>query len=113
MTRNFVQWFKQEAVDFNAKCAALGRTPASVIKEARDNFERIKCNFTGGAQDHDTIVLLGVHGADTPLWLIHVSSYDIKTFFDPVIAEIETCINTQLSAQTKALIIPGGFGDSM
>lgn len=112
VTRNFVRWFKSQTPDFEDQCAKLRRSPAYVIKDACDRFEIIKCAFEGGYHQTGTITIVGGFDAVVDHWVVTASSPVIKSFFDPVIAEIKACIDTQVNKKTAALIIPGGFGDS-
>lgn len=112
MNRNFIAWLKQQTPDLEARCANLGRSCPDVLREVCKEFERAKCSFRGQYRQTSSVTILGNNGAALPYWVIPIPCDVMKSFFDPVIAEIKELIDTQLDKKTKALLVPGGFGMS-
>lgn len=130
MNRNFIAWLERGTPNLETQCKKLKRSRASVLKEARKGFEKEKRNFTGEPGWHGVVTILPIldaldaqgavnaqdtvdtDGADLPPWVIILTSGVMKSFFDPVIADIKSCIDTQVTKKTKILLVPGGFGKS-
>ncbi|KAK5676013.1 hypothetical protein LTS10_011302 [Elasticomyces elasticus] len=119
VNEEFLQHLRVQAVrevgpgGFEELCTEhLGITTAAGISEAGDHIEGIKSKFSSVKADASHIIVHGAQGAKRASWEVRIQSAQIAGFFEPVIQKIFGCIDRQMTAQTKGLIIPGGFGRS-
>ncbi|KAI6862239.1 hypothetical protein KC343_g6540 [Hortaea werneckii] len=121
VNENFREWLLQsigkEFGSFTALCAHLGRTEASVLDDAQRQFETLKRGFEEKKQIPGNIFVRGAQGAERRKWDVEISGKIMAAFFDKVIKSITNCIDYQIQRcpgkkRIKALIIPGGFGQS-
>ncbi|KAI6870015.1 hypothetical protein KC338_g3212 [Hortaea werneckii] len=90
----------------------------SIGKEyAQRQFETLKRGFEEKKQIPGNIFVRGAQGAERRKWDIEISGKMMASFFDKVIKSIGNCIDYQIrecpgKKRIKALIIPGGFGQS-
>ncbi|GAB1740506.1 hypothetical protein NU219Hw_g5609t1 [Hortaea werneckii] len=121
VNENFLEWLLQsvekELGSFTAFCEQLGRSEASILDDAQRQFETLKRGFEEKKQIPGNIFMRGAQGAERRKWDIEVSGKTMAAFFDKVIKSIGNCIDYQVrecpgKKRIKALIIPGGFGQS-
>ncbi|KAK3653759.1 hypothetical protein LTR22_011138 [Elasticomyces elasticus] len=90
----------------------LGITLAAGLSEAGECIESIKNKFSSVKADASFIFLHGAQDAELEHWVVRIDSKQIARFFEPVVQKIFACIDRQMTEETKAMIIPGGFGRS-
>ncbi|KAI7495508.1 hypothetical protein KC367_g7271 [Hortaea werneckii] len=121
VNENFLEWLLQniakEFGSFTAFCKQMGRSEASVLDDAQRQFETLKRGFEEKKQIPGNIFIRGAQGAERRKWDIEISGKTMAAFFDKVIKSIGNCIDYQIrecpgKKRIKALIIPGGFGQS-
>ncbi|KAK5127443.1 hypothetical protein LTR85_006782 [Meristemomyces frigidus] len=76
---------------------------------ASEAFERLKTDEPW-SPSYGKITLSGTTDYDL---VVKIDQAMMRSFFDPVVNEIIRIIDTLVSTETKVIIIPGGFGNSM
>ncbi|RMZ03632.1 hypothetical protein D0860_06724 [Hortaea werneckii] len=95
------------------------QSEAFVLDDAQRQFETLKRAFEEKRQIPGNIFVRGAQGAERRKWDIEVSGIIkiMAAFFGKIIKSITNCIDHQIQEcpgkkRIKALIIPGGFGQS-
>ncbi|KAK4958369.1 hypothetical protein LTR10_004795 [Elasticomyces elasticus] len=98
---------------FAKLCRRLGITEPAAIRQISIRMEDIKDRFTSVNAGEEHVTLRGAQGATLAFWERPLNGRAIALLYEPVIQKIFGCIDRQLSKNTKAMIIPGGFGRSV
>ncbi|KAK4575250.1 hypothetical protein LTR86_001102 [Recurvomyces mirabilis] len=114
VTQAMLAWLNDNAEEgWQAMCKYLNITDAEARRSASIAFEVTKQDFTLRKKDPAYITLRGqLPNGQKRRREFEISCEEIATFFEPVFQRIFRCIEEQMLDETKAMIVPGGFGRS-